>query len=510
MIVAQGAQFTNDIAVFQYRWPRYEPEAPVDTENDCASAGDLCKKLRILAKARDSNRLIELEFVAKHIALHASELDPYAIANVFQSCKMGGYLDQSLITALVNRIVDGNLFNQFDSIQIGMSIHSLGVLSRNLARVSGAGLGIESKLACIILASELCEKEVANEQVVSNVVYGLGNLFRIGKGQRMKQALVECMEGISAEVCRSERLHKYTEQALSNIIYGWALMGWKSKDNIQTICEEIVQSARLRNYSEQELCNVIYGLGQLEYFDEESVLGLSMEVIAPHRLRKFSHKELCLVIHGIAQCVTTCGRSDVKIGLVPVVRKLAKEARQANRLKQYNVTDLAMLICGFGVLDSDGNDTLTSYFTRFVKMNRSSAGLQKEDLTKVLLTCVRSNHKHQGFLDLVEEQIAFNRIDLNSSFTITLVLWCLAKLNHLKSGTFLKLCRQLVQLKHNGEKLSLQSCVQLSQVVMQMGVHKGSIVVDEDLSSLFTEAMGRQKTEGPAFRDLLVQATAHL
>lgn len=448
----------------------------------------------------------DLDAVANGIAHRADELDAYAIANVFCSCKMRKYSNASLVNALVDRIVGGNLYEEFDAIQIGMTIQSLGVLSKTTVRSEGLSLGKNVKLVCILLASQLSFMKDVNNQVLSNVVHGLGNIFRVGKGQRQDKGVLECVESISIEACKAGRLADYTEQALSNILYGLALSGWKSSPTIGTLANEIVQESRLRYFTSQEYCNIVYALGQLDFFNRDAVQRLSMEAIEPHRLKKLNQKELCIVVQGLAQCVQAGGRSNFVIELRPVMRKLRKEVDQMERLRQYNTTDLGMLIYGWGILDTGSIDSVVEYITRFLAANQGGI-IPKEDLTKVLLTCVRLDLRHPAFLRVATHSIESDNVSLNSSFAITLVLWCLSRLGTLSRRMFFKLCRRLIKLKKNGEIMSLQSCVQLSQVVTDTGVYRRGAVLDEELKNLFTEAMSRQKEEAVPFRDLLARAT---
>lgn len=447
----------------------------------------------------------DLDEVAHGIARKAGELDPYAIANAFCSCKMMKYSNPLLINALANRVMVSNLCEEFDAIQIGMTIQSLGALSRNPVRSYGLALGKDVKLMCILLANQLCLQTDLNNQVLANVVHGLGNIFRVGKGRKQDRAVLECLESISAEACKPSRLGEYTGQALSNLVYGWALIGWTASPTIWVFADEVVQESRLRHFTSQEFCNILYGLGQLGFFDRDVVTKLSMEAIEPHRLRKLNHKELCIVVQGLAQCVQAGGRSNLQLELNPVMRKLRKEVDQIERLKQYNTTDLGMLIYGWGILDTESADSVSEYITRFVGTSRGGA-IPKEDLTKVLLTCVRLDLHHPSFLKVAKKSIDSDAITLNSSFAITLVLWCLSGLGALNRGLFFKLCRRLVELRKHGEELSLQSCVQLSQVVSDMGVYRRGGVLDQDLQSLFSEAMSRQKGDAVPFRDLLAKA----
>ncbi|GMH40339.1 hypothetical protein BSKO_08243 [Bryopsis sp. KO-2023] len=488
-----------------YRWPRYNPEPPPDNDDETASVGDLCRKLRMLVKSTGPSHDRRLDSVAKWITLHVDELDVYAISNVYFSCKIGGYLNKKLLRGLVKRVVGDDLFDEFDAIQTGMTIQSLGVLSRFQASVDGASLGNDTESMCVLLASQVVEKEGLNEQVLANVVHGMGNLFRRGKGHSINPAVEDCMDGISEEVCKPERLSQYTDQALANILYGWGVMGWKKSDKLRALCGEMLNGGRLKNFREQELCNTIYALGLLN-FDEENVLvSLAVEAVGPHRLRKFREKELCMVVHGLSQCVQSVDASLKRL-LVPVTRKLTQEIKGKERMRAYNTTDLAMLVSSLGILETEDDEVISMLISRFVALSRNSY-VYKEEFTQVLQACVRFDYRHKPFLNLVDDALDGDRIDLNSSFAITLVLWCLYKLKSLRTPVFMKMCRKLIQLRRRGEEMSVESCVQLSQVVAHIGTLKGKKVLDEDLHSLFDQAMSRQKSDSTSFRDMLLQAT---
>lgn len=99
---------------------------------------------------------------------------------------------------------------------------------------------------------------------ISNIVWGMG---------KVKCAHKEVLLELGKQLLKV--LQDADEQSLANIIYGYALAGFKDTTILAPLVQEMSHKSRMMHYREMDLANIVYAFGQLDHLHEPALQVLS-------------------------------------------------------------------------------------------------------------------------------------------------------------------------------------------------------------------------------------------
>lgn len=151
-----------------------------------------------------------------------------------------------------------------------------------------------------------------NEVQMNSVVYGLG----LAKFEEL-----DLIEALLKQASYSDRLWRYTEGELSNLLYGMVLMGLEpQQDAIQNVVYEITKPERLKRVAEHEMTCLMYALRLLKWESLPPLQNLRDELTHSERLRYLSEQSLSMILSNMRYLGMT-EASDVG----PLITEIASE-----------------------------------------------------------------------------------------------------------------------------------------------------------------------------------------
>lgn len=283
----------------------------------------------------------------------------FRLANIINCCKKGGYIDESLFNALFTRAMDFDLglMNDFSSIEVSMTVQSLGMLTRDLRRASLHSLSngphrsqrvevfsascrafIRALLATCA-ARDLFSHERFDVRELSSTVHGLGLVEEDTNDPDLKK----CIDTIVAEFAIKASTGDCGDKDYSQILHGCANLGYRDEMRMLEICELLKWSLSSRvNFENKNLGTISWALGKLGVKDYDLLEMLSIQLV--DRIDAIS-------MRGVSNVIYAFGLSGFRNQTV--IDALGKEITKEARLAQCNPQDLANSMYGFELLGLD-------------------------------------------------------------------------------------------------------------------------------------------------------------
>ncbi|CAD7701490.1 unnamed protein product [Ostreobium quekettii] len=289
------------------------------------------------------------------------EMGPSEIANVFCYCRRGQFVHPVLLSRLAASITPEVNIRRLKCHHLSMLMHSLGVLFRDklLLRTEGPlpkGQEVfpgQEALAWSLLRESIKPDRLCrfDEQGLSNVVYGIA-LLGLHRNTSLQPEVEFANDSLSREVCRDQRMNKFNCQDLSNIVYAWGLMGYADLTGLEVLGLEISRPQRLQSFSEQQIANIIWGCASLESVvhpnpkSSRSIVfpAFFEEIAKSQRLKRFNEQGLSMVMWSFARLMSS---HEIPPSVCDCV---VKELTRADRLKKCREQGIANTVWAMGKL----------------------------------------------------------------------------------------------------------------------------------------------------------------
>lgn len=290
---------------------------------------------------------------------HVDTTTSFRMANIINCCKKGGYFDQRLLNALFARAMDFDLalIHEFSSVEVSMTIQSLGMLSRGARHTRRhqppdrhqGGTDASFRASCKdfvhALMVECTDRNLFSDErydirELSNTIHGLGLVENDVSGPDIRRCVDQLVEEFSTKV--GER-GACVGLDFSQLLHGCAKLGYRDERRMFEVCELLKWSLSSHAmFEDRTLGTISWALGKLGVRDHELMEMLGEQIV--ERIGELTTRGLASVIYayGLAGF-----RSDF------VLEALGREIVKDHRLSRCNAQDLSNAMYGFGLLGYD-------------------------------------------------------------------------------------------------------------------------------------------------------------
>ncbi|GMH43748.1 hypothetical protein BSKO_11682 [Bryopsis sp. KO-2023] len=289
----------------------------------------------------------------------------FRLANIINCCKKGGYFDQDLLSALFARAMDCDpaLMHEFSSVEVSMTVQSLGMLSRGARHGSrnhheGAVFRTSCKDFVHALMIECINRNLFSDEKydvreLSNTVHGLGLVEDDISEPDVRRCIDRLVEEFSTKASEGDCVG----QDFSQLLHGCAKLGYRNERRMFEVCELLKWSLSSQAmFEDQTLGTISWALGKLGVRDYELLEMLGTQIV--DRIEELTTRGLANVIYAYG---LSGFRSDV------VLEALGQEIVREHRLSQCNAQDLSNGLYGFGLLGFDNQAVLVPLGREIVK-----------------------------------------------------------------------------------------------------------------------------------------------
>ena len=246
-----------------------------------------------------------------------TQMGPYDVSKLLFCFRKAQYVHSTLLQDATSAVKEKQLFRKIKKKQLAMSIHSLGVLSREhrSGRTSGGEPGgdrqelfrgardfMNALVQQTVLKARLTRFD---EQELSNILYGIAMMeykeSMVPGDETSKLFPMKAIELLSREAVRGRRLRKYSGQGLVLVIKALGHLGYRKEKGWKSLCEELAKPQRLQNISRRGLSIVLCTLTAIEDIDEHLLGSLCKQVVRPDRIGLFEVQELMALVYALGQ-----------------------------------------------------------------------------------------------------------------------------------------------------------------------------------------------------------------
>ncbi|GMH43878.1 hypothetical protein BSKO_11812 [Bryopsis sp. KO-2023] len=388
------------------------------------------------------------------------KLAEQGLANTVYGFSLVGHFDGKVLAALGNEISKPHRLNRFAEQELANMVYGFGLL------------GYDDKFLLSRLGTEVSKPQRLSKfiaQGLSNVVYGLG---------LVRSSDREVLESLAGEVAKPQRLQEFSAQGLANIAYGFGLCGVRNEEVLKQLGAEIASETRIDTFTGQGLVMVIYGFGKSSFFDEATFSVLLNGVTK--RLGEFSPQEISTALYGFA-LVETLATEFLAESMVSFLDSVVEEVNRRD-LRGFDRHTLSNICWSLGQLRYRNADLMG----RLINASQVGDAEPSDETTKVISmmmqACAVLTIEHREFLQLSQSYILRNKERMSSRDCIH-TMWSMAVLGILSVEHFTHLCKRLLVLGIDRQKLSFEEAMQIAQASLYITLIKGE-KFDPTLDSL--------------------------
>lgn len=275
-----------------------------------------------------------------------------------------------------------------------------------------------------------------------------------------------------------ENLRQWTEQGLSNMLYGFASLEYQPpKETMFALIWEVCRETRLQRFYNQHLMNVMYGFSSLGVTSYRVFKLLLDELLSRRHKFTFMLTGLASIVYSFAKAGVYTDRlkivlqdltSDINIGkltnfsmsnllraygmlpdeseLVPYLTKLMKEAIRGERLSRYTEIQFAQMILGLGTshFQTRLDPICVSYLVQGATVSGFLPKYTNQGLANLIYGLV-----HLGYIDrethdrLSEEML--KRIPSCEGITLSSILYAWSTIPYKNNAIFFAVKKRLTE-----------------------------------------------------------------
>eukprot|EP00803_Ostreobium_quekettii_P005283 evm.model.scf_37.9 EVM.evm.TU.scf_37.9 scf_37:71456-73523(+) len=279
-------------------------------------------------------------------------------SSVFHSLAKLEHISLEFLEAMGRRIVAEEFVKEFDEVDLSLTMYSLGrlgnaAIKKEIMKPYGVFFGVSELLTALL--DEVCKEERLpkfSEHNLALVWLGLGNL---------KYRNDTYLAKIGPETVRKERLSSFTEPALCDVVWGAGLLNYKSPEFFDPLISEVTSTQRLKAFTLAQLVSLTHALGLLGCSSEMPLKALGQEITQSDRLPYFKESGLAIIVKAWA-AMCYCDH-------VPLTR-IADEISKQKRVLAFTEQDLNYIAKPFGLLK--GKRDLRDLRKILVRISKSS------------------------------------------------------------------------------------------------------------------------------------------
>lgn len=284
------------------------------------------------------------------------------------------------------------------------------------------------------------------------------------------------IEMYSIEMIHSKRRHKLKSRITANVLWAWARLNYQNEDALEAISKRAMKTCA--SATEQELTNLVWAWGVLGYKDLEVWNEVLKEI--EKRIEKMSQQGLTMVLTASARAGH---RKDVDLAF------LLKHIVDGNQHRFYETRYLANMVWALGKIQYPKKDmNLHSLVQESLKTSRlEEASIQ--ELCCLVLGISRLNYQNlEGCTRLQETILQPRRLKAMNLRELCNLIWAFGKMTVSRDSVQKALAIELVSRQDAFDQISSQGFIQVV-----MGWAYGGFDEKEERNVVLREVMKNKR-----------------